>query len=75
MQKSKLAAVLLCYFLGFIGMHDFYLGNNKNGIIKIVLSLCTAGVGGLIWSLYDLIRLMTDAVNTDADGVALKREF
>lgn len=74
MQKSKLAAVLLCYFLGSIGMHDFYLGNNKNGIIKIVLTLCT-GIGGTIWSLYDLIRLMTDAVNTDANGVALKREF
>lgn len=73
-QKSKLAAVLLCFFLGGIGIHDFYLGYTKNGIIKIVLSVCT-GVGGGIWALIDFIRLLTGSLNTDANGVALKNEF
>lgn len=73
-QRSKLVAVLLAFFLGAIGMHDFYLGNTTNGVIKIVLTLCT-GVGGYIWALVDLIRLLTDVIHTDANGVELKKEF
>lgn len=72
--KSKLVAVLLCFFLGGIGIHDFYLGYNKNGIIKIVLSVCT-GVGGGIWALIDFIRLLTGSISTDANGMPLKNEF
>lgn len=73
-QKSKLVAVLLAFFLGSIGIHDFYLGYTKNGIIKIVLTCCTA-VGGGIWALIDFIRLLTGSLNTDANGVELKKEF
>ena len=73
-QKSKLVAVLLALFLGGIGIHDFYLGYTKNGIIKIVLTVCT-GFGGSIWALVDLIRLLTGSINTDANGVELKKEF
>ena len=73
-QKSKLVAVLLAFFLGGIGVHDFYLGYNKNGIIKIVLTVCT-GVGGSIWALIDFIRLLTGSLHTDATGAELKKEF
>lgn len=73
-QKSKLVAVLLAFFLGGIGIHDFYLGYTKYGIIKIILSLCT-GVGGGIWALIDFIRLLTGSLHTDANGVELKKEF
>ena len=73
-QKSKLVAVLLAFFLGSIGIHDFYLGYNKNGIIKIVLTVCT-GVGGGIWALIDFIRLLTGSFDKDANGVELKKEF
>lgn len=73
-QKSKLVAVLLAFFIGSIGIHDFYLGYTKNGIIKIILTCCT-GVGGSIWALIDFIRLLTGSLNTDANGVPLKKEF
>lgn len=73
-QKSKLVAVLLAFFLGAIGVHDFYLGYNKNGIIKIVLTVCT-GIGGEIWALIDFIRLLTGSINQDANGKPLKDEF
>lgn len=73
-QKSKLVAVLLAFFLGSIGIHDFYLGYNKNGIIKIVLTCCT-GIGGSIWALVDFIRLLTGSLNVDANGNPLKNEF
>ncbi len=73
-EKSKLVAVLLAFFLGSIGVHDFYLGYTKNGVIKIVLTVCT-GVGGSIWALIDFIRLLTGSLHTDANGVELKKEF
>ena len=73
-QKSKLVAVLLAFFIGGIGIHDFYLGYTKNGIIKIVLTCCTV-VGGSIWALVAFIRLLTGSLNADANGVPLKNEF
>lgn len=73
-QKSKLVAVLLAFFIGSIGIHDFYLGYTRNGIIKIVLTVCT-GVGGSIWALIDFIRLLTGSINKDANGIDLKNEF
>ena len=73
-EKSKLVAVLLALFLGSLGIHDFYLGYTKYGIIKIVLTVCT-GVGGSIWALVDFIRLLTGSLHTDANGVELKKEF
>ncbi|MBQ8337912.1 MAG: TM2 domain-containing protein [Oscillospiraceae bacterium] len=65
---------MLALFLGSIGIHDFYLGYTKYGIIKIVLTVCT-GVGGSIWALVDLIRLLTGSLHTDANGNELKKEF
>lgn len=73
-QKSKLVAVLLAFFLGGIGIHDFYLGYTKYGIIKIVLTVCT-GCGGGIWALIDFVRLLTGSLHTDANGVELKKDF
>ncbi len=74
-QKSKLVAVLLAFFLGGIGIHDFYLGYTKYGIIKIVLAVCTLGSISGIWALIDFIRLLTGSLHTDADGNELKKEF
>ena len=74
-QKSKLVAVLLALFLGGIGVHDFYLGYTKYGVIKIILAVCTCGIGSSIWAIIDLVRLLTDSLNVDANGVELKREF
>lgn len=73
--KSKLVAVLLAFFLGGIGIHDFYLGYTKYGIIKIVLAVCTFGSVSSIWALIDFVRLLVGNIHTDANGVELKKEF
>jgi TM2 domain-containing membrane protein YozV len=45
--KSRLVALLLCWFLGIFGAHRFYVG--KNGTAALM-------IGGLgIWALVDLI--------------------
>ena len=42
-KKSRPIALLLCFFLGSLGVHEFYLNNNKMGVIW----LCTTAVGWL----------------------------
>lgn len=37
--KSKIAAAVLCFFFGHLGVHNFYLGQTASGIMKIVLEL------------------------------------
>jgi TM2 domain-containing membrane protein YozV len=52
--KSQLVALLLCFFLGGLGIHRFYLGYTTIGVIQLL----TAGGCG-IWALIDLIRIIT----------------
>lgn len=52
--KSQLVALLLCIFIGVLGIHRFYLGYTGIGI----LMLLTGGVCGIL-ALIDLIRIIT----------------
>ncbi|MGB4490908.1 MAG: TM2 domain-containing protein [Bacteroidales bacterium] len=52
--KSWIAALLLCIFLGTLGIHRFYLGYTWQGIVQL---LTLGGLG--IWTLIDLIRIIT----------------
>ncbi|EWT03324.1 hypothetical protein N865_19090 [Intrasporangium oryzae NRRL B-24470] len=51
---SRLAAALLCGFLGVLGVHRFYVGKIGTGIVFI---LTGGGLG--IWWIVDLILLLT----------------
>ena len=60
--KSKLTAILLCFFLGGLGIHRFYLGYTLIGFIQLL----TFG-GFLIWVIIDFIRLIIDLLR-DSEG-------
>lgn len=68
--KQKMVAGLLGIFLGAWGVHSFYLGDSKKGVIQIVVSLVTCGIGGL-WGLIEGVMILTGNINTDANGVPL----
>ena len=61
-MKSKTVAAILCWFLGVLGIHRFYLGYTLLGIIQI---LTLGGLG--IWALIDFIRILTGSLK-DSDG-------
>lgn len=67
--KSKMVAGLLGIFLGGFGVHNFYLGNTNKGIIQIVVTLVTCGIGA-IWGTIEgiLILVGNQGFSTDAQG-------
>jgi TM2 domain-containing membrane protein YozV len=46
-SKSKITALLLCIFLGTLGVHRFYVGKVGTGIVWL-LTLGIFGIGVLI---------------------------
>lgn len=64
-SKDWLVTLLLCLFVGGIGVHRFYAGKIGTGILQLI----TAGGCG-IWTLIDLIMIVTGKF-TDAEGNAI----
>ena len=59
---NRLAALLLCIFLGALGVHRFYVGKIGTGVAMIFT------LGGLgIWVLVDFIMIVTGGFK-DIDG-------
>lgn len=44
-QKSKTAAVLLCFFIGSPGVHRFYLGNHTAGFAYLFCTIVSVASG------------------------------
>ena len=81
-RKNKLAALLLCFFLGTLGVHRMYIGRMMSGLIMLGLTILGAvlslfGLGVIVngavalWAVIDFIRLCLGGL-TDSDGKALK---
>lgn len=64
--KGFVPTILLCFFLGTLGVHRFYVGKIGTGILQLIT------FGGLgIWTLVDFIMIVTGNF-TDSDDVPIK---
>lgn len=64
--KSKGTAAVLCFFLGALGIHRFYVGKIGTGILWM-LTLGFLGLGSLI----DFIMILCGSFK-DKDGALIK---
>lgn len=61
-DKKRLVAFFLCFFLGGLGVHRFYVGKIGTGIVMLLT------IGGLgIWSFIDWIMIIAGKF-TDKEG-------
>lgn len=65
-QKEWLITLLLCVFVGYLGIHRFYAGKIGTGIVQLL----TCGACG-IWTLIDLILIILGKF-TDEEGKVIK---
>ncbi len=64
--KNRTVSLVLCFLLGFWGVHYFYVGRIGMGILYIF----TCGLFGIGW-IVDIIRIIAGAFS-DVDGYPVK---
>ena len=77
--KSKVAAGVLALLIGYLGIHNFYLGYTGKGLIQLLGSLLSCGFLALpiaIWAFVEGILILTARPGeppwgVDAEGVPL----
>jgi len=68
--QSKVTVALVCLFLGGLGIHRLMMGY-KNWWVMLIVTIFTLGIGGCIWALIDVIRILTGSLKM-ADGQNLQ---
>ncbi|HPS59109.1 MAG TPA: TM2 domain-containing protein [Spirochaetota bacterium] len=66
--KDWLTTLLLCFFLGFFGLHRFYTGSTGIGVVQLL-----SGGGCLVWAFIDFITILTGSYK-DGNGQPLVKK-
>ncbi len=67
-DKGYVPAILICLFLGGLGIHRFWVGKIGTGVVMLFT------LGGLaIWTLIDLVMIITGSF-TDKEGKKIKAQ-
>ena len=66
-DKGFVPAILLCFFLGMLGLHRFYVGKIATGILMLI----TLGGFG-IWTIIDFVMIVVGSFK-DKQGRPLAR--
>jgi len=70
-KKSTAVAFLLCFFLGTLGAHRYYIGKNGSAIAMTLITVLTLGFGAIvtgIWAFIDLF-LITGWLRKNQDEI------
>jgi TM2 domain-containing membrane protein YozV len=69
---------MLGMFLGFTGIHRFYLGYNALGAVQLLLTLIGTPLFGFgwgvawLWAILEAVLIFTGRISRDASGRPLK---
>jgi len=56
-ENKRVLAGIFALILGGLGIHKFILGYTQEGIIQLIIGVCTCGVGGIIGFIEGIIYL------------------
>lgn len=65
--KSKTLAIILALFLGWFGVHKFYLGKFADGFLRLALSVFSLSCITTIFVIVDIVNLINNN-ETDSNG-------
>lgn len=68
--EKKIPAGILGILLGALGIHKFYLGYTKEGVIMLLVSVLTLGFGASVMGIIGLIEGILYLTKTDDDFAA-----
>lgn len=57
-ENKKVVAGILAILVGWLGVHKFYLGYKKEGIIQLILGLVTCGLTSIVSLIEGIIYLV-----------------
>lgn len=69
-SEKKLVAGLLGIFLNSLGIHKFYLGYKKEGLIMLLVTVLTCGFGAIVMGPIGFIEGILYLTKSDEDFVA-----
>lgn len=68
--EKKIPAGILAILLGGLGIHKFYLGYTKEGLIMLLVTVLTLGMGAFIIGIIALIEGILYLTKTDEQFAA-----
>lgn len=74
-SEKKVAAGVLGILIGSLGIHKFYLGYTKAGIIQLIATFVTCGIASVIGLVGGIIYLTKSDEEFDRTYVQGKKEW
>lgn len=74
-SEKKLVAGILGILLGTFGIHKFYLGYTKAGVIQLIAGLVTCGIVGIVGLIEGIIYLTKSDEEFDRTYVQNQKEW
>ncbi len=70
LAENKMVVGIIAILLGSLGVHKFILGNKKEGIIMLLVTLLTFGVGASVMTIIGLVEGIMYLTKTDEEYLA-----
>lgn len=71
MESKRVIAGILGILLGYFGIHKFVLGYTKEGVIMLLASILTCGIGAIVMQIIGLIEGIIYLTKSDEEFIKL----